>query len=368
MLADQVILQDFNPYPQFYLPPNYVVIDSEGLGSEVANPFDPNDEVTSGLSQVLFINTGSLRKADDARLKVESLVVTGKMTATIPAAMAARMSDNLERFRESVNSKESYILAMRVQGEIDAEEDELKQLDLAEAGSGDDEPEQGGEPKPAKKTPINAIVVADIDWLSDIFFQVREEGNRNLADAPELRFQNVTLVLNVLDSLAGDDRFIDIRKRAPHRPTLTKIEEATKGARMDTRNQLEKFAQDLKAQQQQAQEEFDKKLAEIEARTDLPEMERRVLMARTMVRAQQKLDREREAAERDNRRQVVATERKLEQEIRGIQNRYKAFAVLLPPLPPILLGIFMYIHRRLGEREGVSKDRLRYGADEKATT
>ena len=58
-------------------------------------------------------------------------------------------------------------------------------------------------------------------------------------------------------------------------------------------------------------------LADIEARTDLPEMERRVLQVRTMVRAQQKLDREREAAERENRRQVVAKERDLEQEIRG---------------------------------------------------
>src|SRR5690606_184649 len=132
--------------------------------------------------------------------------------------------------------------------------------------------EQNGQPKPAKKTPINAIVVVDIDWLSDVFFQVREEGERNLVDAPELRFQNVTLVLNVLDALVGDDRFIDIRKRAPHRPTLTKIEEATKGARVDTRNQLDKYAKELEEQQAKAQQDFDKKLAEIEARTDLSEM------------------------------------------------------------------------------------------------
>src|SRR5690606_10623417 len=82
MLGDQGVLQDYNPYAQFYLPPNYVVIDDEGLSGEVAHPFNDDDEITSGLNQVLFINTGSVRKADDARHKVESLVVTGKMTAT----------------------------------------------------------------------------------------------------------------------------------------------------------------------------------------------------------------------------------------------------------------------------------------------
>src|SRR5690606_11521676 len=116
------------------------------------------------------------------------------LTATTPAMMAMRMNDQLERFRESVNSKESFILAAQVSGEVDADEDELKARDLTEAGSQKDTDDQ---PKPTKKIPIKAVVVADIDCLSDIFFEVREEGARNFASMPELRFQNVTLVLNV---------------------------------------------------------------------------------------------------------------------------------------------------------------------------
>ena len=46
-------------------------------------------------------------------------------------------------------------------------------------------------------------------------------------------FDNVTFVLNVLDGLAGDDRFIEIRKRKPVYRTLTAIEEATSDVRAD---------------------------------------------------------------------------------------------------------------------------------------
>jgi hypothetical protein len=67
-----------------------------------------------------------------------------------------------------------------------------------------------------------------------------------------------------------------------------------------------------------------------------------------------------------NAKQVKSTERELALNIRAIQNRYKFFALTLPPILPILLGVFVFIHRQLGEREGVSKTRLRYGSEEQA--
>jgi ABC-2 type transport system permease protein len=34
-------------------------------------------------------------------------------------------------------------------------------------------------------------------------------------------------------------------------------------------------------------------------------------------------------------------------------------AVFLPPIPPLLVGIIVFVSRRLKEREGISKTRLR---------
>jgi hypothetical protein len=44
-----------------------------------------------------------------------------------------------------------------------------------------------------------------------------------------------------------------------------------------------------------------------------------------------------------------------------VQDRYKLLAVLLPPIPPVLLAFFVFFHRRKAEQEGVDARRLRYG-------
>ena len=46
-------------------------------------------------------------------------------------------------------------------------------------------------------------------------------------------------------------------------------------------------------------------------------------------------------------------------EILKIQNWYKFWAVFIPPIPPLLVGLIVFVHRRLREREGVTKARLR---------
>ena len=43
--------------------------------------------------------------------------------------------------------------------------------------------------------------------------------------------------------------------------------------------------------------------------------------------------------------------------IQEIQRKYKLAAVLIPPIPPLLLGLIVFTRRRLREREGISKAR-----------
>ena len=60
-------------------------------------------------------------------------------------------------------------------------------------------------------------------------------------------------------------------------------------------------------------------------------------------------------------KKVKQSERELAANIRGVQDRYKLLAVLLPPILPILLAFFVFFHRRKAEQEGVDTRRLRYG-------
>ncbi len=62
---------------------------------------------------------------------------------------------------------------------------------------------------------------------------------------------------------------------------------------------------------------------------------------------------------RDRVRKVKEIETDLSLSIRKMQDRYKMWAVLLPPIPPLLLAIGVFITRRIREREGVVRSRLR---------
>ena len=66
---------------------------------------------------------------------------------------------------------------------------------------------------------VNAIFVADVDMISDFFFQERNLGNLSM------KFDNVTFVLNAVDSLVGDDSFIELRSRRPAHRTLVRVEQ-----------------------------------------------------------------------------------------------------------------------------------------------
>ncbi len=101
--------------------------------------------------------------------------------------------------------------------------------------------------KEPKKTKINVVLVADIDWiLNPQIFQIREAGSD--PDDPnqvDFKFQNIPFALNIIDSLAKDDRFIELRKRTRSHRTLTKVEEATEDQRKEALDDQTKFYNDV---------------------------------------------------------------------------------------------------------------------------
>jgi ABC-2 type transport system permease protein len=56
---------------------------------------------------------------------------------------------------------------------------------------------------------------------------------------------------------------------------------------------------------------------------------------------------------------IEGIRQEIELDILAIKNVYKAWAVFLPPIPPLLVGLIVYVRRRLREREGIDRSRLR---------
>lgn len=211
------------------------------------------------------------------------------------------------------------------------------------------------QPKPSN---VKVVVVADIDMLTPTFFALREQG-----EIEELGitfdFDNITFVLNVLDELAGDTRFIDIRKRRPQHRTLTQIEEATREARDATAKAREEAYKEAEKVRDDEQAELDKRIKELQQRTDMQEMEKAIQVLLLERDGQRRLDAKVKEAEAKRDSKIKQIETKLAQTIRRVQDTYKMWAVVLPPIPPLVVAIFVFLARRAKEREGVARSRLR---------
>jgi len=72
-----------------------------------------------------------------------------------------------------------------------------------------------------------------------------------------------------------------------------------------------------------------------------------------------KLEVEDEKLRRERDRNIREARRNTDDAIRTTQNNYKSLAVFLPAIPPLIVGIVVWASRRLREREGISKTRLR---------
>ncbi len=348
-----VVWQDYNPHPKLELPSEFVFIDAE-LGEAdggVSRSFNQANPITSGLQEVLFPFPGALSKDEKANLEWTPLVTTGTRSGTIEVEQVLGNRGDMRQLRifEKPGSQ-----AMVLAAAVDRE--------LPRTGSAT-EGEKG--PSDGDTTLVRAIVVADIDLMGPQIFGLRNRPDEVFG----LNFDNVTFVLNVLDTLSGDDRFLEIRKRKPKHRTLERIEDTVADARemadkqrQDYITEFDKAEQTANAEMQKEVGEFEKKIEDMESsgNTDRQAAMQAVQQLASRQRlAQRRLDTKLEQLKRKRDVEIEQVERSLEATIRREQDWQKWLAVMLPPIPPLVVAFFVFFRRRAQEREGVAKSRLR---------
>jgi len=348
-----VVCQDYNPHPKLELPDEFVFIDAD-LAADAAGKqpgFNQKQAITAGLQEVLFPFPGAVVKDEKADVAWTPLVQTGLRTGTIEVEQVMGNRGDMRQLQIfEKQAKQAMVLAVMIERQPQSE-----------AAPEDGKPGEGG----AAQRPIRAVVVADIDLMDGRIFGLRNRPDEVFG----LNFDNVTFVLNVLDSLAGDDRFLEIRKRKPKHRTLERIEDTVAAAREKADAERQKFIGEFDEAERGANDsmqaevgEFEKKIKEMEAAGDAdPQAAMQAVqqLASRQRLAQRRLDTKIEQMKRKRDAEVESVERQLEAKIRKEQDRQKWLAVLLPPIPPLVVAFFVYFRRRAQEREGVAKSRLR---------
>lgn len=346
---DQIIWQAYNPYPKLnQLPTEFVFVDRT-CGQDALND---GDVISSQLQHLLFPFAGSISKLNASPLQFASLVRTSNKSGTVRFNEILRMTPfgpmgGLNPNRRQVPGNVPYVLAAHIQGKL---------ADAAGAAKDGKKDEK----KPAA-TELNVVLVADIDMLHEQFFRLREQG-----DSPEggmsFDFDNVTFVLNVLDELAGDQRFLDLRKRRPKHRTLSRIDARTEAARKETEETRERLQKDLDKVREREQKILKDEVAKLEEEmkgNKLASQEIILRVAMAQEAGERRMQTEIEQQQQKTEKEKNRIETKLNLQIRRVQDWYKLWAVVLPPIPPLVVAAMVVMIRRKQEREGVSRGRLR---------
>lgn len=303
---------------------------------------DQRDPVTEGLTRLVLMWAGSLREQQKPDYKFTALLHTA--SATGDSGTVSKME--LFRFafpgqqpqmnpdaRRTARSGEQ-VLAARIDGPAPPA------------------------PKEGESTgkPVKLIVCADLDAFSNTFFQIERSVRE-----PNMQFDNVTFILNCIDSLAGDDGLIALRKRKPKLRELTAVLEAQKQFDDKWLQQRDAALEQAKTQTDAANQRLQAAVDKIEQNTELDERAKAVQKEAVRNAEQARLDLVSAQIDDDKRESIEIARSEMRASKRQVQNQYRAMTILLSIVPALLMGLLVWVRRKSREAQIVPGNRKVHG-------
>ena len=332
---DAVTWDAYNPYPEFagLVSEEYLFVrDRDDTDFAEINPDDP---ITAGLDQLLLIYAGAVAPAQGHEGDFTPLLATGPNSGAIAWEDFTQASFDpfaggeiflLQQDPDRAVSPQPTVVAARVRRE------------------------------PAGEDPgVNAVFVADLDMISELFF--------NLRDSPQalergLTFDNIAFVLNAVDVLAGSEEFLPLRRRRADRRTLTKVEAETARFLEEQRAEADAAQQKLDEALDVARLRFEKQREDLEAREDLSPRAKAQLLEAAAREEERRLAIQEERERQKLQAAVARAEDEKDRNVAAAETRFRRFAVALPPIPAVALGLGVLLVRLLRERRDVDPDRV----------
>jgi ABC-type uncharacterized transport system involved in gliding motility auxiliary subunit len=309
---DRFALQVMGPNQRPVRDIGLIGVDPDGL--------DNDDVVTSGLSLLNFGFAGAISTAEKSPATVAPLVRSSDFAAPVSTSMLGFMTDPSLLRQNFKPTGERYTLAARVSGKVPS-----AFPNGAPGGAG-----TGGKPVlAAAQNPINVVVVADTDILSDrLWVQTQNFFGQRLANAFA---NNGDFVVNALDNLLGSSDLIGIRGRATFSRPFTRVQELRRLAEDKFRVTEENLQQELRDTEQ--------KLNDLQARRE----DRNT----TILTPEQEKEIDRFRDERATiRKQLRQVRRDLDRDIENLGNTLKVINIGLVPLVISLASIAILLLRR----------------------
>ncbi len=321
----QIAWDTYNPHPDFaQLQPEVIFV---GEGNQNPEVFNQNHRGSANLQELVFLFPGYVQSAAGSSFEFTPLIKTGEQSGSLNYSQLVNKSffgtslADSRFLRRRANSLD-YTLAAHVKGERSSEDSTAAPLS------------------------VNVVAIADIDFISTEFFEIRKRAVGNL------NFDNVSFFLNCMDVLVGDESFIALRnKRVRHR-TLETVEDQMRSF-IERKTQEEQTAEsEASSELVEAQRRLNENVDKVRQRTDLDERTKNIMANNLREAEQRRFEAQKANIEAEKEAKVSASKENMEVSIRSIQSNIKTFAVLFPPIPVFVIGVWIFVQRQKREREG----------------
>lgn len=287
----------------------------------VREDFSDLDIVTSELVSVNVASSGSLSFSEaDSSIEFEPLMQSSAASGTLDAERLRMMSDPTALIDELGIDEQRYTLAARLTGQArSAFPDRVGSDGIAEG-------------------PINAIVVADTDLLTDSLWVQRQNflGSTILNPFAD----NGALAVNALENLLGSADLISIRSRA----TSSRPFDLVQDLRRQAETRLRETEQQLEAELRETED----RLTELQQRRGDSDL--------SILTEEQEAAIDRFMEQRlEIRRQLRQVRRELDQEIESLGSRIKFVNILLVPTLVVAGALVVAWRRRRMQHEGATR-------------
>lgn len=309
----------YNPLVRASEQPEEIVFISPESGNPDA--FNRDNPIAASMERLVLIYGGAIRQAAASGYEFEPLARTSKrsgLTSWTDLMASFQWGQQLTHELSDAEAQEDYIMAAQVSGSGG-----VTMAGGAEAGT------------------VNCVVIADTDAVSDVFFMLRRQGNR------EYRFDNVPFVLNCVDQLAGDTDLVDLRNRRPAYRTLARIEKQ-KSVFEEQRLKAEEAARERAEEKiKDAEERMNQRIQALnETESDVAGRVTGLFMIKETE--ERKLADQKAQIEKSKEEEIARIEKQTQRDVRRVENTVRFWALVLPPLPAVLIGLLVLawqIHR-----------------------
>ncbi len=318
----QVVWDAYNPHPDLAsLPPEIVFV---GEGNENPESINRRFQATAGLQEVVLLFPGTVSPAPGSSFTFEPILKSGTVSGStrydelVQRSFFGAQLVGYNRPRQATGT--DYTIAAYVQGS----------------------------PVDTSLAPFRVVVISDLDFISDQFFEIRRRGIEHL------NFDNVTLFLNCMDMLVGDDSFIALRSRRVKHRTLQSVEKRTREFALKRAEDERGAEAEAQVALAQAQQRLDEKIAEVSGRRDVDEQTKQIMARNLQEVENRRFETLKAVIESERDAKIQASRERMEKHIHRIQSNITTFAGLLPPIPVFAMGIVIFLRRRKQEKEGAA--------------